>query len=88
MNKRIYAIYDAKAAAYMEPFFLPNEDMAVRTFGDVANDPDHPMGKHPEDYHLVQVGSWDGETGKINPTPAPLTITTATALLRKGTNNA
>lgn len=82
MNEvNIYSIYDAKANAYMEPWFLPTEPMAIRAFTDVARDEATPIGTHPEDYHLVQVGTWNPKKGTIVSGDAPLTIATATAVI-------
>lgn len=69
----IYTIYDHKAAAYMEPFFLPTDGMATRAFTDAVSDENHNFGRHPEDYAIFRLGTWDKDTGEINllsvPTP-------------------
>jgi len=65
MNHRIFTIYDSKAKAYLVPFFLHEDGMAVRVFADCVNDPGHQFGKHPEDYTLFQIGSWSDEKAKF-----------------------
>lgn len=66
MIHKVFTIHDAKANAYLPPFFLPEEGMAVRTFGDCVNNPEHSFGAHPEDYNLFVLGTWDDAIGKID----------------------
>lgn len=63
MNYNMFAIYDCKADAYLIPFYLPNNDVALRVFEDCVNDPEHQWGKHPADYTLFQLGIYDDSTG-------------------------
>lgn len=65
MQLKCYAIYDAKAEAYMAPFFLPSNGLATRAFQDMANDPNHPIGQHPEDYTLFEIGAFDDLNAQI-----------------------
>ncbi len=67
MNLNIYTIYDTAAAAYMRPFFLQSDGQAKRMFNDIANDADHDIGKHPEDYTLMFLGTFNDQTAKIHP---------------------
>ncbi len=62
MKLKIFTVYDTKALAYLPPFFLPNELMAKRVFGDMADDITHQFGKHPEDYSLYEMGEFDDGT--------------------------
>lgn len=59
MKQLMFTIYDSKAQAYLPPFFLHAEQIAMRTFGDCVNDPKHQFGLHPEDYTLWHIGSFD-----------------------------
>ena len=65
MDLKIYTIFDQKADAYLNPFFLPNDALATRTFKDCTNDDNHAFGKNPEDYTLFNLGSFDTNTGKF-----------------------
>lgn len=56
-----FSIYDEKAAAYLPPFFFPNDLVAQRAFHANVNDPNHMFGKYPSDYTLFQVGIFDDE---------------------------
>lgn len=59
MNMIIFSVYDSKGTVYARPFFAHNVGSAVRSFADIANDKTHPIGQHPEDYALYQIGEWD-----------------------------
>jgi len=65
MNQKIFTIYDSKAKAYLTPFFLHEEGMAIRVFSDCINDPKHAFARHPEDYTLFHVGEWEDEKAKF-----------------------
>ncbi len=65
MKLKIFTVYDTKALAYLPPFFLPNELMAKRVFGDMADDINHQFGKHPEDYSLYEMGDFDDGKAKF-----------------------
>jgi len=63
MEIQVYAVYDTKAEAYMQPIFVANEAIARRAFGNSVKDPTSPLGKNPEDYYLAFVGIWDDQVG-------------------------
>jgi len=66
MKQDVFTIYDSKAHAYLTPFFLHNQDMAIRVFADCANNPEHQFGKHPEDYTLFKIGVFNDTKGRID----------------------
>lgn len=76
MKNKIFTIYDQKAKAYLQPFYSNNNATAVRIISDLTNDPDHTFSKHPEDYTLQEIGSFDEETAEIIALDKPLTIAT------------
>lgn len=65
MKQQIFTIFDQKAKAYLPPFFLPAAAMAIRTFSDCVNSPDHMFGKHPADYTLIELGSFCDSSAAI-----------------------
>ena len=71
MQHKMFCIYDQKAEAYLTPFFLPNENMAIRTFSDCVNSENHQFGKHPGDYSLIHLGTWDDQGAEIVQEPVP-----------------
>jgi len=79
----IFAIYDMKAEAYMQPWFLPSEGLAIRAFSDCVNNPEHNFGMHPEDYILYNVGAWSPNTGHLTCPSTPTVITSGIDILQK-----
>lgn len=73
MKHAIYVVYDQKAEAYMTPFFMGNDNTAIRGFSDAINNPETPFGKHPHDYTLFCIGEYSDALGEISPT-APRSI--------------
>ncbi len=65
MIHKMFVIYDSKANAYMQPWFLTQNGMAVRAFSDCVNSDDHNFSRHPEDYTLFSLGEFDDQTAKI-----------------------
>lgn len=60
---KAFSIRDAKAGVFGRPFFFISAGVAMRVFGDMCNDPNDPVGQHPEDYTLFELASWDEDTG-------------------------
>lgn len=71
MINKIFAVYDDKAKAFINPFFLPEIGIAVREFGNCANNPDHAFCRNPGDYTLFHLGSFDTESAKIEMLDTP-----------------
>lgn len=60
-----FAIRDAKSETYSLPFFQLNNALALRSFIDLANDPDSNVARHPEDYSLFHIGEFDDSTSAL-----------------------
>jgi len=65
MKLNIYTIYDTASGLYLRPFFAQSDGEAVRSFSDIIQDADHPIGKHPEDYSIHRIGIYDDNTAKL-----------------------
>ena len=62
---KMFGIFDEKAKAYKPPFFLPEEGQAVRAFGDAANNKELDVGRHPSDFSLWCLGTFDDNSGEV-----------------------
>lgn len=62
---KIVAIRDKATEAYQIPFFVQTVGQAFRMFNDEINRPDSPMGAHPEDYDLFEIGDFNEDRGEI-----------------------
>lgn len=65
MIQFIYSIYDEKVEAYGQPFFAPTNPAAIRMFTDLTMDHNSSVSRHPQDYTLYQLGTYDDSTGKL-----------------------
>ena len=70
MKLFMFAVYDSASKLYDRPFCCRSEGEALRSFGDIASDAEHPIGKHPEHYSLWEVGMYDDNKAKIDPVVA------------------
>lgn len=66
MKLIVCSVFDDKAKAYMQPFFVPNVNIARRSFGDAVADHSTGISKHASDYKLYQVGIWDDNAGTFD----------------------
>lgn len=61
MILQIVAIRDRAVDAFHRPAFVPAIGAAIRSFGDEINRraADNELNKHPEDYDLYHLGTYD-----------------------------
>lgn len=74
MVLKVFTIYDSKAEAYMQPFFMQTKGQAMRALVDTLEDPKTQFCKHPEDFTLFEIGTYDDQTGKFENLDAPVSI--------------
>lgn len=67
MKLQIFAIFDQKAKAFLQPFFFNTEGEALRALTITLHDPNHQFAKFPGDYTLFALGEYNQETGEIEP---------------------
>lgn len=65
--QKVFAVFDVKADVWKPPFTCQTRGVAVRAFGDAANDSESDIARHPEDYKLVLIGEWDDAHGLVRP---------------------
>ncbi len=61
----LFAIMDAAAERYIEPFCGSTMQVAIRGFQEACTTEGHQFRKFPEDYSLWHVGSFDPELGVL-----------------------
>lgn len=62
---KVFSCYDVKAEVFGTPFMMAHAGQAVRAFKDLANDKQTTVGRHPQDFKLVQLGEWDDQDGEF-----------------------
>lgn len=74
MISKMYSIFDSATRAYMQPFCVDTDEVAIRAFTTHVNDPNHPFGQHAKDYTLFLIGKFNSDNAKIElpQSPKPL----------------
>jgi hypothetical protein len=65
MKLKLFTVYDSKAEAYNQPFYMPSTGAALRAFEDSINDPQNSISQHPGDYTLFELGTFDPSNASI-----------------------
>lgn len=63
MKLQMFSLYDTKAEMYSKPFHAVNPAVAERIATSMASDPNSDVSRHPTDYKLYFMGTFDDETG-------------------------
>lgn len=77
MNQDLFSVFDNKAKAFITPFFAPNCEVAVRSFGEAAKDSSHAFARSPNDYVLFHIGNFDNVTGCLFSLPQHINLGSA-----------
>lgn len=60
---------------FMNPFVATNEAVAERDFRIVINDPDQKLYFNPKHFDLYRIGTFDTETGVLDPVDPTIIVT-------------
>lgn len=64
---KIFTVFDAKAEAYLQPFYARTNGEAIRSFAEACSNPEHNFCKYGADFTLFDIGEFDENTGVITP---------------------
>lgn len=78
----MYSIYDKAAGAYLPPFFMANDALAMRAFSTLVNDPGHLFHAEPSDFLLYRHGSFDQSLGTMETQDEPKKIATGLSCIK------
>lgn len=67
----VYSIYDSAAHVFTAPTIDISDASAVRSFQQAIANSGSVMNFKPDDFSLYQVGSFDVETGELEPFTPP-----------------
>lgn len=65
--KILCALYDRAVEAYAPIMTVNTRAEALRSFRHECNNKQSPINQHPTDYELHQLGTYDDQTGTIQP---------------------
>lgn len=71
MKYGVYAIYDSAAHVFTAPTIDISDASAVRSFQQAIANSGSVMNFKPDDFSLYQVGTFDVETGELEPFTPP-----------------
>jgi len=61
----VFAVYDSKTDAFMNPFVMTSAPQALRSFTKAALDEEHDFHLYGGDYTLFELGGWDPQKGVV-----------------------
>jgi len=76
MKQSLVSINDILARTFQRPWASPSLAVAIRAYVDEMRNPDSPLAKHPEDYDLYEVATFDDETAIVESFPEPRLLLT------------
>lgn len=84
------AVRDRVADVFNTPYSVPHVGMAVRSFSDEVNRADEAnmLYKHPDDFDLYQIGTYDDSTAMITQDVQPRQLVLGRDCKAKGNGNA
>ena len=71
MELKVFSIRDEKSKVFSRPFFAVSNGIAIRDFSDLALDQQSTVSKHPGDFKLYLVASFDDYSGAFVSCPQP-----------------
>lgn len=71
MELKIFSIRDQKSEVFNTPWYKTTHGEAERDFRSAVNDEKTFLYKHPEDFDLYFLGTYDDNTGKFQTLPTP-----------------
>lgn len=71
MNKLslMFSTFDRASESFSPPFAAPHAGVAIRGFSDAIGNVQRntDISNHPDDYDLFEIGTFDNETGRLEP---------------------
>ncbi|QXP08618.1 MAG: nonstructural protein [Arizlama microvirus] len=69
MITNVYTIFDSKALVFNTPFFCLSDGVAKRMCADLAADINTTVGRHPADYILYRIATYDDNRAQFDLLP-------------------
>lgn len=80
---KMYSIFDSAAGAYLTPFFMANDLVAIRAFGSVVAEPGQMFYAAPQDFTLFCLGRFDATQGTVELEASPRAVRNGLAVVAK-----
>lgn len=79
----VFAIFDTTVKAWMRPLYARNAQEMLRQFSEAVEDPQSQLSRHPADFTLFQLGTFDDNEGTFEIFPAPVRLAMAQDFVKK-----
>lgn len=86
-SHKVFAVYDSKVEAYMNPFCMRSKGEAIRAFTSTVNSGESAISKYPEDFTLFEIGEYDEMTGVLTPHETRINLGVAIEFVRGREND-
>lgn len=63
MILKAFSLLDLKTGHFNVPFFFPHTALAIRAVQDLARDQNTTVARHPADFALCDLGTFDDQSG-------------------------
>lgn len=83
MILKIFSLYDSKAEAYMQPFFMQTKGQAIRAITDTATNKESQIGRHPADFTLFELGEYNDSNGTFQTHEARVNLGTCLEFIKE-----
>lgn len=83
MIQHVFALRDKQADIYWAPFMYPSVGQAVRAIKDLLTDNQTLPARHPGDFALYQLASFNDHSGAYEVMSPPVFVSECSALLPK-----
>lgn len=80
MTLKMFSLLDIKTGIFNTPFFMAHAGQAIRACIDLGQDMATTVARHPADFMLVDLGTFDDQTGTVA-TGVPLQLGTVASFL-------
>ncbi|QGH72670.1 MAG: DNA binding protein [Microviridae sp. ctnrr37] len=70
----VFSIYDSAIQTWMPPLYGRNKGEMLRNFADAVSDPGSKLAKHPGDFALFELGTWDDDKNIFDLHKAPIRL--------------
>lgn len=84
MIYQLVSVYDKATGAHGRPIFVATTGQAIRSFQDEINRPapDNEMNRHPDDFRLYHLGTFDDSTGQFTNLEKPIQLAIGSQLTK------
>jgi hypothetical protein len=79
---KVFSVLDVKANCFLQPFSESSTVAALRGFEVAVNDGKTTFCRFPDDFCLMELASFDPQTGSLVPNASPLNLGSARSVLK------